>query len=887
MEISSQYDPKQVESKWSAYWQENKLAGASAADADKVPFTVVIPPPNVTGILHMGHALNNTIQDILVRWKRLTGFNALWVPGTDHAGIATQNVVERKLKKEGTNRKELGREKFIEQVWDWRQEYGGTIIRQLKRLGASCDWDRERFTMDEGLSDAVQDVFIKLYDKGLVYHGDYIINWCPRCHTALSDEEAEHKDTQGNLYYIKYPIHKTQKHIVVATTRPETMFGDQAVAVNPKDERYRYLKGGLIELPLTGRTIPVIEDQFVDPEFGTGLVKVTPSHDPNDFEMGNRHNLDQMVVMDETGKMNENAPEKYQGMDRFECRKQTIKDLEELGLIEKIEPHQHAVRNCYRCSTVVEPRLSGQWFVKMKPLAEPAIEAVKNGTLKFHPERWTKVYLEWMENIRDWCISRQIWWGHRIPIYYCENCSHITVSKTTPQVCDKCSGEKFRQEEDVLDTWFSSWLWPFSVFGWPEQSDDLKYFYPTSDLSTAPDIIFFWVARMVMAGIEFMGEVPFKNVYIHGLVRDDTGRKMSKSIGNIIDPIEVIEECGADALRFSLIMITASGQDVYLSKDKFEIGRTFCNKIWNASRFLLLNMGDEDRAFDLGTIDQGLLDNDDRYILAMLDKTIASIDESLKSYRFNEAAKTIYDFFWHHFCDRYIESAKVNLYADDEALKSKTRKILGYVLGSSLKLLHPFMPFITEELWSLLHDGKNETALMRESWPEMISTSVDQDIIDMAQMKYDLVRLGRKLRKDYSIPAKAELKYYIKPGSEKAAKYLATESKFMLRPLKALSVDVDVDFEPSRPTPSDVCAGGTIFMEIDGVVDFAAERERFDAQLAEIDKALEAVKKKLSNQAFLQNARKEVVEKQKNRQEELWALKEKVLEGIKVVSPSE
>ncbi|MEI6150195.1 MAG: valine--tRNA ligase, partial [bacterium] len=588
-ELEKQYDPKKVEARRYQWCLDtNAFHGDSIRGGD--PFSIVIPPPNVTGILHMGHALNNTIQDILIRWQRMEGRNTVWMPGTDHAGIATQNVVERALRKEGKTRHDLGREEFIKRVWAWREEYGGTIIRQLKSLGSACDWQRERFTMDAGLSEAVEEVFCRLYDKGLIYRANYITNWCPRCHTALSDEESEHQDTAGKLYYVRYPVKRdgrltATEFVVVATTRPETLLGDVAVAVNPKDERYKALIGKTLSLPVLHRDLPVIADDFVDPAFGTGAVKVTPAHDPNDFEMGRRHNLTPINVMHPDGLMNEGAGP-YAGLDRFECRKRIIIDLTAAGLMEKIDDHQHAVGHCYRCDTVVEPRLSLQWFVRMKPLAGPAIEAVRDGRVRFTPDRWSKVYLDWMENIRDWCISRQIWWGHRIPVFYCDACDHQWAARGKPACCPKCQATAIRQDEDVLDTWFSSWLWPFSTFGWPETNADLKFYYPTHTLVTASEIIFFWVARMIMAGMEFMGEVPFREVYIHGTVRDEHGRKMSKSLGNSIDPLTIIEEYSADALRFSLMMITATGQDVFLSNDKFEIGRNFGTKIWNAARYL-------------------------------------------------------------------------------------------------------------------------------------------------------------------------------------------------------------------------------------------------------------------------------------------------------------
>ncbi|MDD3605229.1 MAG: valine--tRNA ligase, partial [Kiritimatiellae bacterium] len=700
-QLEKNYDPKHIEEKWYARWLEKKYFHASSDEGGE-PYCIVIPPPNVTGILHMGHALNNTIQDVLVRWRRMQGRNALWVPGTDHAGIATQNVVERMLHKEKLTRDHLGREAFIQRVWQWREQYGETIIGQLKKLGASCDWDRERFTMDEGLSSAVAEVFIRLYEKKLIYRGNYIINWCPRCQTALSDEESEHRDQAGKLYHIRYPIKggkRKKDYVVVATTRPETLLGDVAVAVNPRDERYGSLLEKTLELPILKRELKVIQDDFVDPAFGTGLVKVTPAHDPNDFEMGRRHGLPEINVMNDDGTMNE-AAGPYAGMDRFECRKKILADLEEAGLIDKIEDHANAVGHCYRCHTMVEPRLSPQWFVKMKPLAGPALEAVQAGRIRFVPDRWTKVYTEWMENIRDWCISRQIWWGHRIPVFYCDACGHEWAAKGQPDKCPKCADANIRQDEDVLDTWFSSWLWPFSVFGWPEENEDLKFYYPTASLVTASEIIFFWVARMIMAGMEFMDDIPFTDVYIHGTVRDDTGRKMSKSLGNSIDPLTIIEKYSADALRFSLIMLTATGQDVFLSDDKFEIGRNFGTKIWNAARYMQMQSPELPEGFDNPEFTAGSLSPDDAHILAKLNETISACTESLERFRFNDTAKALYEFFWHQFCDWYVESSKQVLYGEDAGRKQQVLTVMHYAFSSALRLLHPIMPFLTEELWT-------------------------------------------------------------------------------------------------------------------------------------------------------------------------------------------
>ena len=662
-ELEKQYDPKSAEPRWYAWWQERGCFHGESSRGG-TPYCVVIPPPNVTGILHMGHALNNTIQDILVRWQRMQGCNTVWMPGTDHAGIATQNVVERALRKEGKTRHDLGREAFVAKVWEWKEEYGGTIVRQLKRLGSSCDWDRERFTMDAGLSEAVEEVFCRLYDKGLIYRANYITNWCPRCHTALSDEESEHQDTAGKLYFIRYPVKRdgrltASEFVVVATTRPETLLGDVAVAVSPKDERYKAVIGKNLSLPVLHRDLPIIADDFVDPAFGTGAVKVTPAHDPNDFEMGLRHNLVPINVMNQDGTMNEGAGP-YSSLDRFECRKRIVTDLTAAGLIEKIENHQHAVGHCYRCDTVVEPRLSLQWFVRMKPLAGPALKAVQDGRVRFVPDRWNKVYAEWMENIRDWCISRQIWWGHRIPVFYCDHCNHQWAGRGKQSQCPKCQSGNIRQDEDVLDTWFSSWLWPFSTFGWPHEGADLNFYYPGNTLVTASEIIFFWVARMIMSGIEFMGDVPFREVYIHGTVRDDKGRKMSKSLGNSIDPLTIIDEFSADALRYSLMMITATGQDVFLSNDKFEIGRNFGTKIWNAARYMQMQEGNAVRVKNgkrllSGYFNPAILSADDKHILFKLSQTIESCHENLKRFRFNDAAHDLYEFIWHQYCDWYVE----------------------------------------------------------------------------------------------------------------------------------------------------------------------------------------------------------------------------------------
>jgi valyl-tRNA synthetase len=880
--MDKHYDPHSIEAKWMAHWMEKGyFHGDSTEGGD--PYCVMIPPPNVTGILHMGHALNNTIQDILVRWRRMQGRNTIWMYGTDHAGIATQNVVERALRKEGKSREDLGREAFIDRVWQWREEYGNTIKRQLKRIGASCDWERERFTMDEGLSDAVAEVFVRLYNKGLIYRANYIINWCPRCHTALSDEESEHNDTEGKLYYLRYPLRngKTadgKDYIVVATTRPETLLGDVAVAVNPEDPRYVDLDNAVIELPILKRELKLVKDPFVDPSFGTGLVKVTPAHDPNDFEMGQRHDLEQINVMHGDGRMNEVAGP-YEGLDRFECRKQIVADLEKAGLVEKIEVHQHAVGHCYRCDTVIEPRLSPQWFVKMKPLAEPALEAVNSGRIQFVPDRWTKVYQEWMENIRDWCISRQIWWGHRIPIFYCDDCRHEWAAKGTPEWCPKCGSKNYRQDEDVLDTWFSSWLWPFSTFGWPNETDNLKFYYPTHDLVTASEIIFFWVARMIMAGLEFVGDIPFRKVYIHGTVRDDQGRKMSKSLGNSIDPLSIIEAYSADALRFSLMMITATGQDVYVSNEKFEIGRNFGTKLWNAARFIQMKSENAEAAgvVALGEpqLDAALLTADDRHILLRLNAAIEDCTSNLEKYRFNDAAHTLYEFVWHQYCDWYLESAKEVLNGDDDARRNQTLRVLHTCLSAALRLLHPMMPFVTEELWQQMGYAEAGSTIMKAPWPEPLAAAslanagIRPDDAVYVDAKHELVRMGRQLRADYGIAPGKRLDYSIRPDNDDTAKRLHADITSLRAALRAETITVDTNLDPETAMPGMLTPIGMLYLPLDGVIDIEAERSRLNAELDKVKGHLTGATKKLENENFVSKAPEKVVDQVRATRDEL------------------
>ncbi|MDD5634179.1 MAG: valine--tRNA ligase [Candidatus Omnitrophica bacterium] len=875
-ELSTRYNPHEIEENIYKSWTSANLFHAKE-DTVKKSYCIVIPPPNITGVLHMGHALNNTIQDILVRWKRMQGFEALWMPGTDHAGIATQNVVEKELAKEGVKRQDLGREKFLERVWQWREKYGSTIVHQLKRLGSSCDWDRTRFTMDEGLSDAVKEVFIRLYEEGLIYKGDYIINWCPRCGTALSDEEAEHRDIEGMLYYIKYPIEGKEKlekenedYVVIATTRPETMLGDVAVAVNPTDERYKHLVEKKLVLPLLKRDLKIIFDETVDPAFGTGALKVTPAHDPVDFELGIRHNLENINAMNPDGTINA-IGEDYAGLDRFECREAIVEDLKQRKLLVKTEKHLHAVGHCYRCHVVVEPRLSKQWFVKMKPLAKEAIGVVKEEKIKFYPQRWTKVYLNWMENIRDWCISRQIWWGHRIPVWYCKDClkykdardvditgpdkKGVYVGREKPSKCPTCGGSNIEQDPDVLDTWFSSWLWPFSTFGWPENTKSLKKFYPTDALVTAQEIIFFWVARMIMAGLKFRGDIPFKDVYIHGTVRDSTGTKMSKSLGNVIDPLDIISEVGSDALRFSIISITSQGQDVFLSKEKFEIGRNFSNKLWNASRYVLMNLKEENLR---GDIEKEKLSLADKWILHSLNETAGKVTASLEAYRFNEAAGILYDFIWHKYCDWYLEVSKLS---ED---KETTQKVLLKVLKGSLKLLHPFMPFITEEIWQKMPETE-EKWIVISTWPKAEKIFSDEKASQSMEKLIKMITAIRNIRSFWNVAANEELKIHFN-AEDKEHKDVIEANKLYIEKF-AGCVIAFVGKIAKRPeeSVSALVDNVRIFVPLGGMIDIKKEKDRINKKISELENCIRGIDNKLGNGSFLERAPKEVVEKERSK----------------------
>jgi valyl-tRNA synthetase len=845
------YEPKEVEKKWYGYWEENNLFRAEPKN-NKEPFCIVIPPPNVTGSLHMGHALNNTLQDILCRYKRMKGYSVLWQPGTDHAGIATQNVVEKDLAARGTDRHQVGRERFVELVWDWREKYGGVIINQLKRLGCSCDWSRERFTMDEGLSRAVREVFVRLYEEGLIYRGDYIINWCPRCRTALADLEVEHDDLDSSLYYIRYMFEDGKGHLTVATTRPETLLGDTAVAVNPEDERYKDLSGAYVLLPVLKKPIPVIFDAYVDTEFGTGALKITPAHDPYDFEIGNTHQLERIKVIDEEGRMNELAGP-YKDMDRFECREKILEDLENSELLEKIEPYRHAVGHCYRCKTMIEPLLSKQWFVKVGPLAEKAIAAVKEGRTRIVPTNWEGVYYEWMHNIKDWCVSRQIWWGHRIPAWYCNACGEIIVSKETPKGCTSCKSEDLEQETDVLDTWFSSALWPFSTLGWPDITNELETFYPTSVLVTAFDILFFWVARMMMMGLHFMGDVPFRDVYIHALVRDAEGKKMSKSTGNIIDPLEVIDQYGTDAFRFTLAALAAQGRDIKLSEDRISGYRHFVNKIWNSARLVLMNL-DKDMEVDAKDIIHGL---PERWILTRLGQVSDEMAQAIDEYRFNDAATLCYQFVWHEFCDWYLEMAKPALYGEDESLKRTSKFVLQESLAAVLRLIHPFMPFATEEIWQRL--PASQGSIMAARFPQASDFISDPQALKEMDLVIGVITGVRNIRGEMNIAPSKRVDIVIEMPDEKDANIIRQNMVHVHNLAKVDSVSIESKVSKPEASATAVSGQNQIHVLLKGILDFNEERKRLRKEIKKIEKDMEIPTKKLSKREFVEKAPPEIV----------------------------
>ena len=868
-ELPKTYDPKQVEERIYQEWVDKGYFHAEV-DESKKPFTIVIPPPNVTGQLHMGHALDETFQDILIRAKRMQGYNALWIPGTDHAGIATQIKVEEELRvNEHLTRYDLGREAFLERVWAWKEKFGGRIISQLKKLGCSCDWDRERFTMDEGCSKAVREVFVNLYNKGLIYQGNRIINWCPSCATALSDAEVEYTEQDGFFWHIKYPIKDSDGYVEIATTRPETLLGDTAVAVNPSDERYQDLVGKTLILPLVGREIPVIADDYVDKEFGTGCVKITPAHDPNDFEVGLRHNLEQIKVMNDDATINQYGG-KYEGMDRYAAREAIVKDLEAQGLLVKVEPHTHNVGECYRCGTTVEPITSKQWFVKMAPLAKPATEAVEKGETRFVPERFAKTYIHWMENVHDWCISRQLWWGHRIPAFYCEDCGETTVSKEDITACPKCGG-KVKQDEDVLDTWFSSALWPFSTLGWPDQTPELAYFYPTSVLVTAYDIIFFWVARMLFSGIEHTGQVPFKDVYMHGLVRDSQGRKMSKSLGNGIDPLEIIDQYGADALRFTLATGNSPGNDMRFYIERVEASRNFANKIWNASRFVLMNLSQEDYTEP----ELKNLELEDRWILSRYNTLVQEVTENLEKYELGIAVQKLYDFIWDEFCDWYIELVKPRIF-EKGARNLTAQQTLTYVLSNTLKLLHPFMPFITEEIWQALpHEGES---IMISAFPVYTPAYHDDGAEAQMQLIMDAIKGLRNIRSEMNVPP-----------SKKSTLYIVTDAAPVFEAgrvfFQKLAGASDVIIQSSKDGIPDnavsvIVPQAELLLPLDELVDREKELARLTKEKERLEGEIKRVNGKLSNKGFTEKAPAAVVEEERKKGETYQAMLKTVLETL-------
>ncbi len=864
--LPKSYEFKDIENKWYEYWENHGMFKPNN-NPDSPSFSMVIPPPNVTGVLHIGHALNDTLQDILIRYKRMDGYNTLWVPGTDHAGIATQNVVERQLAQEGLTRYDLGREKFIERVWKWRSQSGGRIIEQLKRLGCSCDWSHERFTMDEGLSKAVRKVFVELYKQGLIYKGDYIINWCPRCHTALADIEVEHEPREGKLWYIEYPLEDGSDSLTVATTRPETLLGDTAVAVNPDDPRYQKFIGKNLILPLMNRKIPVVADPHVDSEFGTGAVKVTPAHDFNDFEIASRHSLPAINIFDEDAILNENAGP-YRGLDRYEARKKVLNDLEAKGLLKKTEPHSHAVGTCYRCKTVVEPRLSKQWFVKVAPLAKPALKAMESGDTQLVPPSWLRTYQEWMTNIKDWCISRQIWWGHRIPAWTCKKCGHITVAISDPETCSKCGSTDIEQESDVLDTWFSSALWPFSTLGWPEQTDDLKTFYPTSVLITSFDILFFWVARMMMMGIHFMEEVPFKYVYLHALVRDANGEKMSKSKGNVIDPLVIIDKYGTDAMRFTLAAFAAQGRDIKLAEDRIEGYRHFINKIWNAARLVLLYCPkDTDQLLS----SQQLLEQQDKlnlaqkWILSRTSKISEEVRQALDKFDFDVAARTLYRFFWHEFCDWYLEVAKPSLNEEGPG-HIPALSVAIEVLNRTLRLLHPIIPFVTEELWHYLPNTQG--SIMIAPYPDPVPEWDDQDAEYKMKELMDMTTGLRNLRSELGIHPGAQIPVLAICHTEDIKDLLSTQEQAIKTLAKVESLQL-LPPETERPkgAGSVILEEVELFVPLKGLVDINAEIEKLTKEVSKIEKEMKKSLAKLANENFLSRAPKDIVQKERDKLE--------------------
>lgn len=876
--LPKNYNPQEFEDRIYQHWLENKYFHAKV-DPNKKPYCIVLPPPNITGQLHMGHALDHTLQDVLIRWKRMQGFEALWQPGTDHASIATEvKVVEKIKEEEGLSKLDVGREGFLERAWKWKEEYGGRIVEQMQKLGDSCDWERERFTMDETLNKAVTEVFIKLYEKGLIYRGNRIINWCPDCKTSLSDAEVEHEEKAGHFWHIKYPVKDSDEFLEIATTRPETMLGDTAVAVHPEDTRYKHLIGKTIILPLMNREIPIIADDYVDPEFGTGAVKITPSHDPNDFEVGLRHDLPQIVVMNDDASINERGG-KYKGLSRYEARKQVVKDLEEAGLLVKVREHTHNVGQCYRCNTVVEPITSDQWFVKMEELAAPALEAVRDGSIKFVPDRFAKIYLHWLENIRDWCISRQLWWGHRIPAYYCQDCGEVTVSKTVPQGCNKCSSSNMKQDEDVLDTWFSSALWPFSTLGWPEETEELKYFYPTDVLVTGYDIIFFWVVRMAFSGLEFMKEIPFKHVFIHGIIRDAEGRKMSKSLGNGIDPLEIIKDYGADALRFTLLTGNSPGNDMRFHTEKLEASRNFANKLWNATRFVLMNLDENVPTFDVVKDD---LSAADRWIMSKLQKLIKEMTDNMGKFELGIGAQKLYDFIWNEYCDWYIELVKPRLYGEDTIKRQSAQYTLTFVLENILKLLHPYMPFITEEIWQNIPTV--EGSVIVAAWPVANEERVDIDAEDKMTFIMEIIRNIRNVKVQMNVAPSKKAKILIVASDGVMARIIEDNKQYIMT---LAGVSELVFLEDSDTIPDDAVSirvqGAELYVPLDELIDISKEIERLDKERQKLEAEIHRVVVRLENPGFVNKAPASLIEEEKQKQAKFQQLLDALLERLETL----
>ena len=862
IELEKAYDPKAFEDSIYKQWVEDGNFKPSTGEGK--PFVIVMPPPNVTGILHMGHALNNSLQDTLIRYYRMTGRPTLWIPGTDHAGIATQNVMERRLQKEGLRRQDLGREKFLERTWELKEEHHDVIVSQLKKIGCSCDWDHERFTMDEGLSKAVRETFVTLYERGLVYKGLYLVNYCPHCGTALADDEVEHQEDVGHLYDIEYPFADGSGRITVATTRPETMFGDVAVAVNPDDERYKSIVGKMLKLPLTDREIPIIADSFVGIEFGTGMVKITPAHDPNDWECGKRHNLEAINILNPDGTLNDVCPEEFRGLPAQVARDKVAEKLKELGYLVGVKEHRHEVGHCYRCNTTVEPYLSQQWFVRMRSLADKALDAWKRGEIHFYPKRWENTYSSWLENIRDWCISRQLWWGHRIPVWYCDDCGHMMVEREDPTCCSKCGSKHIHQDTDVLDTWFSSWLWPFSTLGWPEETPDFKRFFPTSTLVTAYDIIFFWVSRMIMASLEFTGKVPFNDIYITGLVRDKKGRKMSKSLGNGIDPLDVIDLYGADAMKFTICYLAAQGQDVLVDMDSFKLGSRFANKIWNATRYLLMNL--EGR--NLVEIDESKFNDVDKWIYHSLNENVRKVRNAIEGYKFNDAAQAIYDFFWNDFCDWYVEASKISLYSDDDEEKDRVVSILMDILAESMRMMHPMLSFITEEIYSKLPN--TEGKVITASFPEYKVGRIHEDEAHLMECMQDVVRGIRNSRAELGIPADKKLRIVVRPDEDgRLASFMVSHANLLKNFTNAESIEIDakkaVSVEGAFPVAGQ---GFESYVFVRDAIDVDKEIARLEDDIAKTQVLLDVTLKKLSNEKFISFAKPEAIDKEKAKKKE-------------------